>query len=245
MKYCWLIVALFLFAATGRSESPRLAEVEAGWLRVGRADIRIPGDEGTRFSLRDDLDAGDAAYARARFSWRTAPRHYWAITLVPLEAAASGVLPRDTLFVDTEFPAGARAKATYQFNNYRLTYRYRICCTERFAADAGGTLFIRDARVTLESGMLRDSDYNLGLVPLLSLGLSWRLRPGLSLLLDGDALAAPRGRALDVLSALQYTLTDNLEIGLGYRLLEGGADNDDVYTFAMFHHASVNIGWRF
>jgi hypothetical protein len=31
----------------------------------------------------------------------------------------------------------------------------------------------------------------------------------------------------------------------GYRILEGGADNDKVYTFSLFHHAVAGIVVRF
>ena len=30
-------------------------------------------------------------------------------------------------------------------------------------------------------------------------------------------------------------------VRLGYRILEGGADNNEVYNFALFHYASVGI----
>jgi hypothetical protein len=31
----------------------------------------------------------------------------------------------------------------------------------------------------------------------------------------------------------------------GYRVLEGGADNDEVYTFSMFHYAVAGVAVRF
>ena len=49
----------------------------------------------------------------------------------------------------------------------------------------------------------------------------------------GDALAAPQGRAEDVLAALTYGKSDKFRIKIGYRILEGGADNDEVYTFSL------------
>jgi hypothetical protein len=30
-------------------------------------------------------------------------------------------------------------------------------------------------------------------------------------------------------------------IDAGYRLLEGGADNDEVFTFALFHYAVAGV----
>jgi hypothetical protein len=41
-----------------------------------------------------------------------------------------------------------------------------------------------------------------------------------------------------------FRLSDRVEIDLGYRLLEGGADNDEVYTFAFFHYAVAGVRIR-
>lgn len=60
-------------------------------------------------------------------------------------------------------------------------------------------------------------------------------------LLDGDALAAPQGCADDVLPALKNQVSDRMGIKLGYRLLEGGADNDVVYNFALIHYIVVGF----
>jgi hypothetical protein len=32
---------------------------------------------------------------------------------------------------------------------------------------------------------------------------------------------------------------------LGYRILEGGADNDEVYTFSLFHYAIASVALEF
>jgi hypothetical protein len=60
-------------------------------------------------------------------------------------------------------------------------------------------------------------------------------------LLDADALAAPQGRAEDVFLALTWALRDGLELRAGYRTPEGGADNDEVYSFAWLHYAVVGV----
>ena len=38
---------------------------------------------------------------------------------------------------------------------------------------------------------------------------------------------------------------DSASAFLGYRLVEGGADNDEVYSFAAFHSAVAGFSWRF
>ena len=75
--------------------------------------------------------------------------------------------------------------------------------------------------------------------------LLWRIDDAFGLLPEGDVLAAPQGRAEDVLIAATYKFSDNLGIRAGYRILEGGADNDEVYNFALFHYASAGITYTF
>ncbi len=220
-------------------------ELEGGSLWVGRADVRIPGDEGTRFTFTDDLDADRTGFIRARLGWRPAEQHSLLLTIAPLKADASGSFSRDTLFNETLFPRDVPVNASYRFNNYRLTYRYRAWATTDTSVELGGTLFVRDAKITVETDELRDSDSDLGLVPLISFRIAHRLRPALSAVIDGDALLAPQGRAIDVLSALYADVTENVRVGVGYRILDGGADNDDVYTFARFHHLSFLLHGRF
>jgi hypothetical protein len=65
------------------------------------------------------------------------------------------------------------------------------------------------------------------------------------LLLDGDALAAPQGRAEDVALAIWADLSKSLRLRAGYRLLEGGADNDKVYTFALVNYAFAGLTLTF
>jgi hypothetical protein len=67
----------------------------------------------------------------------------------------------------------------------------------------------------------------------------------LSLLLEGDALAAPQGRAEDILVAARYKINDAASMSVGYRLLEGGADNDEVYNFSLFNYASLGFLYTF
>jgi hypothetical protein len=40
-------------------------------------------------------------------------------------------------------------------------------------------------------------------------------------------------------------LTDSVDADFGYRLLEGGADNTKVYTFAFFHYVVAGLRIRF
>jgi hypothetical protein len=60
-------------------------------------------------------------------------------------------------------------------------------------------------------------------------------------LFDADALAAPQGRAEDVLLAFQVRPREGISLYAGYRTVEGGADNDEVFSFAWFHYGAIGL----
>jgi hypothetical protein len=61
----------------------------------------------------------------------------------------------------------------------------------------------------------------------------------------GDALAAPQGRAEDILAAFYAEAAEGIRLRLGYRILEGGADNDEVYNFTLVHYLSAGLTLTF
>ena len=86
---------------------------------------------------------------------------------------------------------------------------------------------------------------NVGVVPLLSAHVTWSFAPPFGVVLDADALVAPQGRAEDVLVALRMKVTEALRVHVGYRVIEGGADNDEVYNFNLLHFVAVGAGLAF
>jgi hypothetical protein len=82
-------------------------------------------------------------------------------------------------------------------------------------------------------------------VPLLSFSVLWRFSGPWAVLLDGDALAGGPGRAEDVTLALRRQLREDLAVRVGYRIVEGGADVDEVYNFALIHFiaAGMEVGF--
>ncbi len=232
------------FAPAAASAGPAVG-LEVGRASASRLDVRIPSSTGTRISLVDELDTEDATYVRIRTQAVLGDRHVVALTVAPLRFESSGATRRDVLFDRYLFPAGTDVRATYRFDSYRLTYRYALVPVGRLRLAVGATAFVRDAEVLLESewGSARSS--NTGLVPLLSAELQWLLAPRFALLADGDAMAAPQGRAVDLLLAGRYRAADRLDLHAGYRLLEGGSDGDEVYTFALAHLWNVGATLRF
>ena len=142
-------------------------------------------------------------------------------------------------------PRELRPRARTGSGSYRLGYRYTFLHREHWRLRVGGTLFVRDAKVELEQGATRASDSNVGLVPLLNLAAEYYPARRWSLVSELDGLAAPQGRALDFALKGRYDLSDRCSLSLGYRTIEGGADNDDVYSFGWLHSVLVSIQFRF
>ena len=247
MKPARDIVALCVAVACAASARPASAAVEAelegGYVFASRNDVRIPGDGGTGFSLVDDLSTDPAPAFRARLGVRLAGRHVITALWAPLRLNASGTIADDVLFDGGSYPGGTPLLAVYRFDSYRLTYRYSFVRTVEWEVAAGATAKIRDAEVSLYGADAR-SKTNTGFVPLLNIHVAWR--PGGSrfgLLLNADALVAPQGRAEDVLVAATWDISDQLQLRVGYRTLEGGADNDEVYNFSWFHYAVAGVAF--
>ncbi|PLX13040.1 MAG: hypothetical protein C0598_04595 [Marinilabiliales bacterium] len=167
------------------------------------------------------------------------------VLYAPLLTKSEGMLANDIFFEGVTFPAKTKIQGTYMFNSYRLTYRYKIVDRPKISFGLGFTAKIRDAKIALSSNGLESEKTNVGFVPIINFRLLWYLDEKFSILFEGDALAAPQGRAEDILIAASYKLSNRLDILAGYRLLEGGADNDEVYNFAMFNYASVGVTYTF
>ncbi len=220
-------------------------DLETGVVTTGYNDVRIPGDSGTPFSLKDDLSAKSKIFYRLRVSYTIKSRHTLSILYAPLEVKSEGKVSTDISFAGELFPANSDIKATYKFNSYRLTYRYDFVQKSKFDLGLGFTAKIRDARIALKSNGLSAEKSNVGFVPIINFRLMWKLNDNLGLLIDGDALVAKQGRAEDVLVAATYRVNEHLGLRAGYRILEGGADNDEVYGFALFHYASLGFTYSF
>lgn len=221
------------------------AELEAGFVFAGRNDVRIPGAGGTAISLVDDLSTDPAPVFRFRLGYRFADRHLITALYAPLRVTADGSIDRDVTFSGGSYPAGTPLLATYRFDSYRLTYRYSFIRRAGLEVAAGGTAKIRDAEVGLFGADARTKT-NTGFVPLLNVNVAWRPGQGtFGFLLNADALVAPQGRAEDVLVAATWAFREGLELRAGYRMLEGGADNDEVYNFSWFHYAVTSLAMTF
>jgi hypothetical protein len=221
-------ILFFTFFQQISANAQAIIDIETGAVFNGYNDVRIPGDQGTLFSLTDDLQAESKIFYRIRASYIIKSRHFLSVLYAPLEKTANTQL-----------------NSAYKFNSYRFTYRYEIVQNSKIEFGLGATAKIRDARIALASANLVSEKTNVGFVPIINFRLLWKIDDKFGFLLDGDALAAPQGRAIDVMTAATYNLSDNFTLRAGYRILEGGADNEEVYNFSLFHYASVGLSYTF
>ena len=230
------LATLMLGGATGAGT---LIDIETGAVFSGYNDVRIPGKGGTLFSLSRELSSDPVAYGRLRAGHCFGGRHTVSVLAAPLRIRASGRSASAIVYAGQTFSAHTELSSHYRFDSYRITYRWDPLRRERLTAGFGFTAKIRDASISLEGGGRTSVKKNTGFVPILNFRLAWRPVGRLTTLFEGDALAAPQGRAEDVFAGAAYRLGKRVSLKAGYRILEGGADNDEVYTFSLFHYAAL------
>lgn len=221
-------------------------DLESGAVWNSKSDVRIPNVGGSPFSLRGDLQSKEPRiFFRGRATWHLSERHDISALYAPLEMEFNGRFNRPINFVGSGFAPGVGTRGSFRFDSYRLTYRYNFLNSDRFVFGLGVTAKIRDAEVQLSQGGLSASDSNTGFVPLVNYRVLWRLSEKFSLLSEGDALGASQGYAVDASAALQWNATERVAFRVGYRILDGGADSDTIYSFSRFHYSVVGLTYSF
>ena len=232
-----------LFTAQVRAQVD--LDVETGIVFSGYNDVRIPGNGGTLFSLSGELQAKPGFFYRFRVFYNFNDRHHLGALYAPLSIKSTGQLERELIFEDETYPANTPLEAIYKFNSYRLIYRYDFLKKDKIELGVGFTAKIRDAKIAVKGNGIESEKTNVGFVPIIHFRLFWKFSKSFAFLLDGDALAAPQGRAEDVIAALIFKASDKIDIKAGYRILEGGADNDEVYNFTLINYASIGAIFYF
>ncbi len=220
-------------------------DVEGGMAFPGYNDVQVPNDStGTRFSLADALDIESKLIYRVRAGYETG-RHSFSLFAAPLSLEASGSLPEEILFAGESFAEGTEVDALYRFDSYRATWRYLLVDDPGFLFKLGFTAKIRDAEIRIDSENQTAKTTNTGFVPLLSFELRWIPAGKFTVLLEGDALVGPVGRAEDVFLGGELPLSNKIHARAGYRIVEGGADVETVYNFTLVNYATAGLTFRF
>ena len=240
-----VVGALFAASAAAAQDRALTIEIEVGPVWQSSNDVEIPNDgSASRFSLADLVGGGSWPAGRLYADWKLAEDHALRLLVAPFSLTESAVANAPLRFAGATYRAGEPLAATYTFNSYRLSYRWRFHAGGRSEAWVGLTAKVRDATIGLEQGGTATHKDDLGFVPLLhfaaqrGLGARWLLD------LDVDALAGGPGRAIDAAAKLGYDPGGRWSVHVGYRTVEGGADVPDVYTFAWLHHAVVSLRVR-
>jgi hypothetical protein len=203
--------------------------------------IAVSGINGTRVDISDQLDVKPLVFYRLRGSYSIAGRHHVSLLYAPLKVTYNGAFDQGVNFNNTYYAPGQDLKVNYKFNSYRLTYRYDFLLTGRWRVGVGLTAKIRDADIRYTSAVNDSHFSNVGFVPLLNFYAGYKPSARWTALIEGDALASKYGRAEDIFAGLAYQLNSNFAVKLGYRVVEGGADNDKIYNFTWINYASAGV----
>ncbi|PQA60594.1 porin family protein [Siphonobacter curvatus] len=203
--------------------------------------IRIPNQGGTLVDIGKELDVKPKVFFRLRAGYTINNRHTISALYAPLTVRYDGAFRENVSFNAVVFEAGKPVEVNYKFNSYRLTYRYDFVANEHWRVGAGVTAKIRDAKVRYKNDTKDTNFDNFGFVPLINFYASWQPGKRWGVLVEGDALGSKQGRAEDIFAGATYALGEQAFVKLGYRVVEGGADVDRVYTFNWINYASVGL----
>ncbi len=242
-----LVCAVAMSGSSWGGDTDRFElELEVGPAWQSKNTVQIPNDaSGTRFSLKDLVGTGPWASGRLYFTWNIKPKHSLRLMVGPLSYTETGILDEQVNFAGESYQPGLPVEATYEFNSWRLGYRWKFKDGDRWTLWAGFTANVRDARIALAQGETSSEDTDLGFVPLLSFAADYRFNDRWYAHFDFEGLAGGPGRAIDTALKVVHEINDSWAVSAGYRMLEGGADVDEVYNFAWFQYAVVSGIYRF
>ncbi len=91
-------IVLLFFIGLSTAKAQPLIDLESGLVLTGYNDVRIPGDQGTLFSLKDDLIPKTEFFYRIRLNYTIKSRHTLSLLFAPLETKSEGSLANDIFF---------------------------------------------------------------------------------------------------------------------------------------------------
>ncbi|WP_420150200.1 hypothetical protein [Spirosoma sp.] len=203
--------------------------------------VRIPNQGGTLVNLTDNLTVNPTVFYRARLNYTFANRHTLSVLYAPLTVQYKGAFDQPVNYNNQIFEANRPLTVDYKFNSYRLTYRYDFITGSRWRVGAGLTAKIRDANIRFANESVQTDYSNIGFVPLVHLYAAYQPSERWSIWLEGDALGSRFGRAEDVFVGGAYHISRAIGLKAGYRVVEGGADVEDIYNFTWINYASVGL----
>ena len=140
MKIFFIVLCLLGYGFVTYAHAQSTLDIEASIVIPGYNDVAIPGDNGTRFSLTDDLDADRTGAFRLRYSQIFLEKHWVGILAAPLTIESHGILDKSIDFNGITFPEGSSIDAKFRFDSYRKIGSAVIVGTlgDPAGADLGG-----------------------------------------------------------------------------------------------------------
>ncbi|MCR9173926.1 MAG: hypothetical protein NXI10_15590 [bacterium] len=242
MKYIYTLV-LFFFSFNGVSQL--IIDAESGVAFNTDNEIRFPNSPESQadfVNVPQEFGVSQTGFARLRVSYVFKDKHTVSGLYAPLQFFSFGKLSRPVDFGQSTYLPEEITSVNYKFNSYRLTYRYRIIERPKLRFGIGATGKVRDARIAFSAEDKQDETTDLGFVPLINFNLQYFPTDNITLTLNGDALVGTQGRAEDIFAGIDYRFNKvPVRAKLGYRILEGGADIDQVYNFSLIHYAAFGF----
>jgi len=239
-----LIVFGMLSSSSAFAKEKIWVQLESGAVWQQLNDVKITPNSGSLVEF-DKFNKGPFFHYRLEAFYNIAERHSLRVVYAPLSLSVAKRIGESVNFNNQSYNSTDSLNIDYKFNSYRVGYLYRLLEGESSSFQLGLTIKVRDAEIKLSQNSVSSKYENVGIVPLLYLVYEWRFAPLWSVFSDVDFAAAPQGRAIDFSLKLRRELSENFVAGLGYRTLEGGADNDKVYSFSWFHYAVAELSAKF
>ena len=234
MKIKFLTLFILFTTLVSDAYSISSLNLEIGSAQNSYNQVRIDGETGTLFNLRPALNP--AEYYRLSFTQKFKSPNGIRLLYAPLKFGGNKKFDNDISFNGVNFLANQKTETQYQFNSYRGTYFREIISKRNKLFRIGGTLKVRDAFIELRQSDRSKAKKSIGVVPLIYVYSKYKFENNFLMTLDFDGLIAPQGRAFDVALMLGYYFNTTFQIDLGYRMLEGGADNKNVYNFSQINY---------
>lgn len=227
---------IFLFLTLISTYANELTvQLESGAVWQHQNDVKITPQSGTQVDF-DHFNQGPFFHYRLDLIYQFSKKHSFRAVYAPFNISVSDRISKSINFNNTVFNSGDELTINYMFNSYRLGYLYKIYDSTNTTVNVGFTLKLRDAKIEFSQTSIQSEYDNQGFVPLLYSSLEHKLSNNWFIYSDIDFAAAPQGRAIDLTIKARRQISKNSQFGIGFRSLEGGADNDKVYTFSWLNY---------
>ncbi|MCB0391377.1 MAG: hypothetical protein KDD58_08800 [Bdellovibrionales bacterium] len=219
-----------------------MTEVGGAWQH--RNDVKIKPESGTYFEF-NELDKGPFPHYRIELFQAFGKKSFIRLVYAPFTVKITGKPKFAINFNDKIFIPNRDLTINYSFNSYRATYIYRLWDNSKNYFEVGFTGKVRQADIQFTQDNTTSMYDNIGFVPLFYMGTQFMLASKLFFYSNFDFAVASQGQAFDLALKLRYTLFDPFNMGLGIRSLEGGADNEKVFTWSWFNYAVLDFSLQF